>query len=129
MNEHLSVATRADGVETTASGEIAWNLPAASGETTPPGEPTPVPGGELVLRRSVALLDALDERIFFAEPMGRADDTGDTVRTASARLTAETAWGWRPRRASPRTARPTSSAGRRRRRTVRRPATSSPRRG
>ncbi|MFZ0059224.1 MAG: hypothetical protein WAL35_04165, partial [Acidimicrobiales bacterium] len=42
------------------------------------------------MRRSVALLD---ERMFFAEPMGRADDTGDTVRTASARLTAETAWG------------------------------------
>ena len=41
----------------------------------------------------MALLEALDERIFAAEAAERADDRSETVSARSARLTAETAWG------------------------------------
>ncbi len=93
MSECLYVATNAEGVETTATGEISWNLPEVTGDTTSPGQPTRPPSGELVLRRAAALLDALDQRIFFAEPLETTGETRDMVTAQSARLTAETAWG------------------------------------
>jgi hypothetical protein len=93
MDDYLYVATNADGIEQTAAGEVHWNLPAAEGPTTSPGDPTRAPSGTLVLHRATALLDVLDERIFLAEPIDGAHDAGDTVHAELARLTAETAWG------------------------------------
>ncbi len=94
MNENLYVPTNAEGVEMTATGEIAWALPRASDTTTSPGDVVhAVSGGRLVLRRPAALLEALDERIFAAEAIEGADDRAERVAAQSARLTAETAWG------------------------------------
>ncbi|MGP8066297.1 MAG: hypothetical protein ACLP81_07970, partial [Acidimicrobiales bacterium] len=74
MNENLYVATNAEGVETTATGEITWTLPRVGAALITPGDVVRAPaGGELVLRRPVALLEALDERIFAAEAAERAD--------------------------------------------------------
>jgi len=94
MNKNLYVATNAEGVETTATGEIAWTLPRVGAAVITPGDVVRAPaGGELVLRRPVALLEALDERIFAAEAVDRADNRSETVTARSARLTAETPWG------------------------------------
>ena len=81
MNENLYVPTNAEGVEMTATGEIAWALPRASDTTTSPGDVVhAVSGGRLVLRRPAALLEALDERIFAAEAIEGADDRAETRR-------------------------------------------------
>jgi hypothetical protein len=94
MNKQLYVATNAEGVEEAASGAVPWSLPRLGGDRTLPGDVTAPPeGGELVLYRLAALLEALDERIFFAEPVGESDDRVDTVGAQSARLTSETVWG------------------------------------
>ena len=89
MNDHLYVATGADGIERSSSGEIAWKLPdEASGK---PGEETTarVP---IVLRRSTTLLDALDEYVFRAEALGGSKDLGDRIETTSARLVSRARW-------------------------------------
>lgn len=94
MNKQLYVATNAEGVEQTASGAVLWGLPRPGGDRILPGEVTAAPeGGELVLYRPAALLEALDERIFVAEPVGETDDRVDTAGARAARLTSETAWG------------------------------------
>jgi len=94
MNKQLYVATNAEGVEETASGAVLWSLPRLGGDRTLPGDVTAAPeGGELVLYRPAALLEALDERIFVAEPAGESDDRVDTVGAQAAQLTSETAWG------------------------------------
>ncbi|MGA8296128.1 MAG: hypothetical protein WB770_03720 [Acidimicrobiales bacterium] len=89
MTKRLYVATSADGVERTASGEIAWRLPDAA--TASAGEPTSA-SVSLTLRRAAGLLDALDEQVFRAEALGAEKDLGDRVETASARLTSKAHW-------------------------------------
>jgi hypothetical protein len=89
MNDHLYVATGAGGVEHTAAGEIAWQLPDEA--TGTPGAETR-DGHPLVLRRAAALLDALDENIYRAEALGELKDSGDRVETTSARLVSKTRW-------------------------------------
>ena len=94
MNKQLYVATNAEGVEQTAAGAVPWSLPRPGGDRTLPGDVTAAPeGGELVLCRPAALLEALDERIFVAEPVGESAGRLDSVGAQSARLTAETVWG------------------------------------
>lgn len=88
MTDHLYVATSADGIEHTATGEIAWRLPDAKGA---PGATTTEPE-LLVLRRAAALLDALDEVVYRAEALGDQNDLGDRIETKSARLVAKTRW-------------------------------------
>ncbi|MGB9112736.1 MAG: hypothetical protein WCF24_08425 [Acidimicrobiales bacterium] len=89
MTDHLYVATSADGIEHTATGEIAWRLPddakGAPGATTTEPE-------LLVLRRPAALLDALDEVVYRAQALGDQNDLGDRIETKSARLVAKTRW-------------------------------------
>lgn len=89
MSDQLYVATDAHGVERVDDAEIKWTLPSSDGTpgtTTPHGRPA-------VLRRAMALLGDLDERIFVAGPVGAASDDGaGTVSADAARLVSETAW-------------------------------------
>lgn len=89
MNDHVYVATGADGIEHTASGEVVWQLPDVA--TGAPGTETtaPVP---LVLRRTAALLDALDEHVYRAEAVGENRDLGDRIETTRARLVSKAHW-------------------------------------
>jgi len=92
MADQLYVATGADGVEHTASGEIAWSLPRQEGDAITPGDPIAVTSGELVLRRARSLLEGLEERIFQVEGLEGVSDHEDSVTATSARLSKETAW-------------------------------------
>jgi hypothetical protein len=90
--ERLYVATGADGIERTPSGDVVWSLPGRNRESTP-GDPVVAKGPLIVLRRATALLDALDERVFVVEPLADVEDQGDRVLTSTARLVSETDWG------------------------------------
>lgn len=90
MTDQLYVATGADGVEHSASGEIAWGLP-DSGEHRA-GAAVNARTDALVLRRAASLLEALDEEIYRAEVLGDKKELGDRVETASARLVSRAAW-------------------------------------
>jgi hypothetical protein len=80
MTDRLYVTTGLDGVEHTASGDIVWQLPdaAGAGGVSPTVAEAPV----LTLRNADALLEALGDRIFAAEPVD-PDTVGD-ARTAQA---------------------------------------------
>lgn len=87
MRDALYVATDANGVEHAASGRIKWALPSEGGATDT------TPGPTLILRRALALLDVLDERVFVASTSEAAKITGKgTLEVATARLTEETSW-------------------------------------
>jgi hypothetical protein len=90
MNDHLYVATGADGIEHAASGEIAWRLP--DDATGAPGAETRSDSARLVLRRPAALLDVIDEHVYRAEAVGESKELGDRVETTGARLTSKARW-------------------------------------
>jgi hypothetical protein len=90
--DRLYVATDAGGVEHEPTGAVAWAVPEN-------GTPRETRAEILVLRRPVALLDALDEVIWLAEPgasdAGAAGAGGAStaeVRAGVARLVARCPW-------------------------------------
>ncbi len=87
MGSDLYVATDSKGVEHSSRGRIEWVLP-SNGRFTDIN-----PGQTLTLRRPIALLDVLDERIFRAESsQAREVDSRGTVDVTTGRLVAETKW-------------------------------------
>lgn len=87
VDQSLYVATDANGVEHSSSGQVAWNIPADGvAQVTDLGHP-------LVLRQPRALLDVLDEHIFLAESPKTVEVGSDgTIQVPTARLTSETRW-------------------------------------
>ena len=87
VDESLYVATDANGIEHSAAGKVAWKLPVGGiSKLTDLGHP-------LVLRRPIALLEVLDERIYIAEsPTSVKVGTDGTVSVPTAQLSAETRW-------------------------------------
>jgi hypothetical protein len=88
VTEVLYVPTDSGGVEHAAEGPISWSLPGVGS----PGR-TERPAG-LRLRTPVALLGALDEVIYRAEPLGEGDADADGIlEVPAAQLVSKTPWG------------------------------------
>lgn len=89
MSDQLYVATGADGIERSSSGETVWSLPDVTSGAAGESVTAVVP---LVLRRPTSLLDALDEEIYRAEALDAPKDLGDRVEATSARLVSRAHW-------------------------------------
>lgn len=90
MSEALYVATDSNGVEHTVDGNVSWQLPAPGRDAVTERD------AGLVLRRPIALVDTLGERIWRAEPVqpAVAPATADGLsHVRSARLVADTGFG------------------------------------
>lgn len=87
MRETLYVSVDAAGREHAPGGRVEWRLPDGG------GDPVTKRADGLVLRRPVALLEVLEERIFRVEPVGSAPALRDgTLLVREARLVARTRW-------------------------------------
>ena len=87
MSQSLYVATDSNGVEHSATGQVAWKLPVEGvGQLTDLGHP-------LVLREPRALLEVLDEHIYLAaSPNGGEIGPDGTVSVPTAQLNGQTRW-------------------------------------
>jgi hypothetical protein len=88
LPEIFYVAVDSEGIEHNASGDIAWDLPEATGGARPASA-----GRQLELRQPIALLDVFDELIFEAAPTeGKPECRDGIMKVSSARLVRQTGW-------------------------------------